>query len=56
MSLVYFMMALMTHSGDSVIVRFDTFALPVPKLITVSRHNGAILNPTVHTWGMSHSF
>jgi hypothetical protein len=50
MSLVYLVMALVTQSRDSVVVRFDAFAFPVPKLITVSRHDGSIFCPAVLTW------
>jgi hypothetical protein len=49
-SLVYFIMAFMAQSRDSVVVRFDALAFPVPKLITVSRHDSAIFYPAVLTW------
>lgn len=56
MSLIYFMMAFMTQGSDSVVVRFDAFAFPVPKLITVSCYNSSVFCPAVLTGGMSDGF
>jgi hypothetical protein len=49
MSLIYFVMALVTQGSDSVVVRFDAFAFPVPKLVTVSRHDSPVFCPAVLT-------